>query len=353
VQKVSKVGLNPSGAAAPLNEEGYSAVADRCCQAEMQVFIRRHMSDLNLEVCDDAGLLGIVPYHSCEKGPQTFAKLTADLLADSISRCTWLAESVNQTGVDSCKPPPEDCPKYAGSFPDADCGCSRSKAAKFDLQNAQVTRSNLGNLGPDSGAEEFRISNAGVSDTGVPFDLVITATGEYNSKYPHYNGIYDFGTINIGPPGMANDDGTTFSGNVDFKFSFFEAGNSTPLVLSEVHLSLFDLDGRSEDWGMETASSKGYKGYVTDTDPEIMASRLPDGRTQFTASGRLNNLPNPDSPSTLTYEQRRNSVMYFYADVSSFEISFGVDNAPSWSSAGNGRYMFFEGASSLDDRCGD
>ena len=48
---------------------------------------------LDLEVCDEAGLLGIVPYHSCEKGPQNFAKLTSDLLADSILRCTWLAQS--------------------------------------------------------------------------------------------------------------------------------------------------------------------------------------------------------------------------------------------------------------------
>jgi hypothetical protein len=31
--------VNPSGAAAPLDETGYAAVADRCCQAEMQVFI--------------------------------------------------------------------------------------------------------------------------------------------------------------------------------------------------------------------------------------------------------------------------------------------------------------------------
>merc|ERR1719504_514342 len=108
VQKVSKVGLNPSGAAAPLTEEGYSAVADRCCQAEMQEFIRRQMVELDLEVCEEAGLLGIVPYHSCEKGPQTFAKLTSNLLQDSSERCTWIAN------IGDCKPMPEDCPKFSG-----------------------------------------------------------------------------------------------------------------------------------------------------------------------------------------------------------------------------------------------
>ena len=124
-------------------------------------------------------------------------------------------------------------------------------------------------------------------------------------------------------------------------------------MLSEVHLAIFDLDGTAADWGIETASSKGYKGYVTDTTPEITASRLPDGRTQFTGSGAANNLANPKSPSTLTLEQRRNSVMYFYADVSSFVISFGVEQAPSYAAAGNGRYLFFAGESSLNDRCGD
>jgi len=359
VQKVTKAGLNPSGAAAPLTEEGYSAVADRCCQAEMQEYIRRQMVVLDLEVCDEAGLLGMVPYHSCEKGPQTFAKLTSDLLSDSVLRCTWVAK----TG--GCKPIPEDCPTFAGVLPQADCGCSRSKAAKFDLDNAQVTQSNLGGAGPDSGAEEFRIDNAGVSDKGEPFDLVITAITPYFAKFPEYNGLYGFGAITIGPP---DTDGTyyagaPFSGIVDFKFSFFEAGTSTPLVLSEVHLAIFDLDGTSDAWGIETASSKGYKGYVTDTAPDITAARLPDGRTQFVGAGTANNLANPSSPQTLTPEQRRNSVMYFYADVSSFELSFGVEQAveppalngfgrivPEW---GKGRYLFFAGESSLNDRCGD
>jgi len=347
VQKVTKAGLNPSGAAAPLTEEGYSAVADRCCQAEMQEYIRRQMVVLDLEVCDEAGLLGMVPYHSCEKGPQTFAKLTADLLSDSTLRCTWVAK----TG--GCKPIPEDCPTFAGVLPQADCGCSRSKAAKFDLPNGQISRSNLGGLGPDTGAEEFRIDNAGVSDKEEPFDLVITAISPYNAKFPQYNGIYGFGVVNVGPPGMTMADGSTFSGIVDFKFSFFEAGTSTPLVLSEVHLAIFDLDGTADDWGIETASSKGYKGYVTDTAPDITAARLPDGRTQFVGAGTANNLANPSSPQTLTPEQRRNSVMYFYTDVSSFELSFGVEQAPAGSSAGNGRYLFFAGESSLNDRCGD
>lgn len=339
------VGINPSGAAAPLNEDGYGAVADRCCQAEMQEFIRRHMADLNLEVCEEAGMLGIVPYHSCEKGPQTFAALTANLLQDSSERCTWLAN------IGDCKPMPEDCPKFSGALPVGDCSCSRSRAAHIDLVNGQVTKSNLGGLGPDTGAQEFRISNAGTSNKNEAFDMVITTETPYFAKYPQYNGLYNgFGAINIAPPG---GDGGSFSGTVDFKFTFYAAGTSTPLEMSEVHLAIFDLDGTATDWGIEYASSSAYKGYVTDVSPSILATRLPDGKTQFVGSGSANNLPNPRSPETLTDVQRRNSVMYFYVNVSSFVFTFGVEQAPSYASAGNGRYVMFAGTSSLNDRCAD
>merc|ERR1719327_1108374 len=140
----------------------------------MQEYIRRHMIGLDLEVCEEAGLHGIVPYHSCEKGPQTFAKLTADLLQDSTMRCTWVAT------IGDCKPVPEDC------------ACSRSKAASSDLTNAVLSNSNLGGLGPGSGAEEFRIQNAGASDRAEPFDIVVTALSEYKAKFPEYNGLYGF-----------------------------------------------------------------------------------------------------------------------------------------------------------------
>jgi len=215
---------------------------------------------------------------------------------------------------------PEDCPKFSGALPVGDCSCSRSRAAHIDLVNGQVTTSNLGGLGPDTGAQEFRISNAGTSNKNETFDMVITTETPYFAKYPQYNGLYNgFGAINIAPPG---GDGGSFSGT-------------------------------ATDWGIEYASSSAYKGYVTDVSPSILATRLPDGKTQFVGSGSANNLPNPRSPETLTDEQRRNSVMYFYVNVSSFVFTFGVEQAPSYASAGNGRYVMFAGTSSLNDRCAD
>lgn len=319
-----------------MNEEGYSAVADRCCPAEMLVFISRQVINLGLEICDENGLYGIVPYHSCEAGPQTFAKLTADLLEDIELRCTWIAKE------GECKPIPEDCPDFGGVPPLADCGCHRSLAVKVDLSDkGSVTENNLGGAGPTTGVEEIRYSNVGTSSTGVKFDLVVTTLGAYNPRNPsEKNGIVDgghFGCIN-----QRKGEETSF------KFSFVSPGTNTPLVVPEVHMATFDLDGDAAN-GIEYVSSKGYRGYVTDATPSVLASRLPDGRTKFTSAGEKANLENPTLPDALTVEQRRNSVMYFYSNVSSFELTFGIENYDRRGS----RNLFFAFVSSLDDRCGD
>lgn len=330
---------NPSGAAAPLDEEGYSAVADRCCQAEMRQFINRQVLNLNLEVCDEDGLTGIVPHHSCEKGPQTFAALTSNLLADSEERCRWLAPA------GTCGVKPADCPDYSGVPPSADCGCSRSEAADIDFSLATVAHSNLGGVGPDTGVAELRYSNAGTTNDGAPFDIVVTTLGIYQADFTsgdNKNGVSgQFGKITL----ACNDPPSTEAGPAEFMFSFVQPGTNTPTTLSEVHMAIFDLDGDLST-GVETASSKGYKGYVTDANPSVVASRLPDGRTKFSSAGLVKRIPNPTTPEALTTEQRQNSVEYIYGDVSSFVIGFGIESCK------YGRNLFFAGKSALSDRCG-
>jgi len=331
--------LNPSGAAAPLNEDGYAAVADRCCQAEMVEFIRRQVLNLGFEVCNEDGVMGMAPYHSCQKGPQTFDKLTADLIKDSTQRCRWL----DSTG--KCAPRPEDCPQYTTEPIPPDCACSRSTAADLDLFKSTVSHSNLGGTGPDTGAEELRYSNAGTSMNGVPFDMVVAVTGGVYLAQGSRNGINGkFGQINI----KCNDAPSTFAGPTDFTFRFVVPGTNTPVVLEEVHFAIFDLDGTNTS-GWEFASSKGYKGYVTDVTPSVVASRIPAGGTKFTSARKVNNLLNPVDPDTLNTEQRQNSVMYFYTDVSSFQINYGIGGCPH---DGKKRNLFFGGTSSLNDRCG-
>jgi len=328
--------VNPSGAAAPLDQEGYAAVADRCCHAEMAEFIRRQALNLNLEVCDADGLKGITPFHSCEAGPLTFDALSSNLLDDSVKTCTWVAP----TGQCKPYPGPPTCPEFSSSPASPDCGCSRSAASNLDFFTATVSQNNLDGKGPDAGVAELRYSNAGTTKDGIPFDLVVTSSGPYRplSWYPNGKRAH-FGVI-----GIDCNPGARIAGPTEFTVSFVEPGTNNPVVQPEVHFALFDLDGK-DTGGLEWASSKGYKGYVTDTVPTIVASGAPGGGTKFSSSGR-GQIPNPSNPDTLTAIQRANSVMYFFAGVSSFQLNFGVDPCTS------GRALFFAGKSALNDRCG-
>lgn len=326
-------GVNPSGAEAPLDETGYSAVADRCCQAEMKQFIERQVIAMGMDVCDADGLTGIVPYHSCEHGVQTFDVLTANLLSDSQGTCAWLAN----TGACTTRDP--SCPEFTGLTAAADCGCHRSKAATLDFTGSTVSISNLGGVGPDTGAQELRYSNIGTTETGEKFDIVVTALTEYRAANPSLNGNSNgFGVI-------TTDCLTAPTDSTDFKFSFVQPGTNTPVLVSEIHMAIFDLDGIEAN-GVEVAASKGYRGYVTDETPSVLASRLADGRTKFSSSQAIDNVPNPTNPDSLTTEQRQNSLMYFYQNVTEFELTFGIETCR------YSRNLFFSGTSELNDRCG-
>lgn len=334
-----KLGVNPSGAAAPLDETGYSAVADRCCQAEMSQFIERQVNEMGMEVCIPSGLVGIVPYHSCEKGPQSFAALTSNLLDDSAKRCTWLAD------VGQCKQQDPDCPSFEGLTPLADCGCSRSQAVLLDFEKATMVTNNLAGKGPGTGAEEMRFANIGEYPAGQPFELVIVAKDRYEGP-TGMNGVTAFPKFgNIALNGNENPAG--YSGAVTLELSFVRPGTSTPVVLPECFLAIFDLDG-GDAVSKGTVSGKGYTGYVTDVTTDLAASRNSDGSTRFTAT---KNTDNPTDPMLATQEQRESMVMYFYHQVSTVEISLGVIAAPGKTSTA--RNFQFAGKSALMDRCGE
>lgn len=319
---------NPSGAAAPLNEEGYSAVADRCCLAEMKVFIERVIFDHGLQICEQPGLEGFVPWHSCGS-TSSYAGLVEHLVQDSRGQCPWV-----QAADAACQalPGPPTCEEFPGVTPHPPCSCSRSKAAIVDLAAASLSRNNLDGKGP--GAAEMRFSGspgAGViTSTGQVFDIVITTVDAYSPGAPNSK-RGDFGKIII-----SGRSSTTF------KFSFVEPGSNSPVKVPEIHMAVFDLD-RWNRWSVETTSSKGYTGYVTDPHPDLVASKLPDGRTEFTGTKSGSD---PTTAMTLTDAQKKSSIMFFYTDVTSFELNFAKKGS------GDSGLLFAFG-SSLQERCGD
>jgi len=332
--------VNPSGSAAPLDEVGYSAVADQCCQAEMKQFIERQAENLNLEICNPGGISGLVPYHSCEKGPQTFADLTSTLLASIDERCMWVANA------GQCKEMPADCPKFQVETP-SDCGCSRSQAVLLDFEKATVLQSNLGGKGPDTGVAELRYGGIAEHPAGQPFDLVITAPDGYegdpkdngkNVDYPKFAQVSMYGS---GSP-------AGWSGNAKLHLSFVRPGSATPVELPEFFFTIFDEHGEDAGVVKQTVSAKGYKGHATDVNTDLLASRNPDGSTKFTAPGHK--IPNPTDPMTATQAQRASMVMYFYENTSSFELTLGVEVDVNFNKKAE-KWFHFAATSALSDRC--
>jgi len=171
-----------------------------------------------------------------------------------------------------------------------------------------------------------------ITSTGQVFDIVITTVDAYRPGGRNRNSKKgDFGKIIIS--GRSSN---------TFKFSFVEPGSNSPVKVPEIHMAVFDLDRWNRN-SVETTSSKGYTGYVTDPNPDVVASKLPDGRTEFT--GTKSN-GDPTTSMTLTAAQKKSSVMFFYTDVTSFELNFAKK--------GNGNSgLLFAFGSSLQERCGD
>mmetsp|Transcript_145505 Transcript_145505/g.253906 ORF Transcript_145505/g.253906 Transcript_145505/m.253906 type:complete len:290 (+) Transcript_145505:103-972(+) len=73
----------------PLSEQGYSFLSRLKDDREMQGFVRRVIDDLGLEIVDEGGLMGMVPYYSGKKAKQSFAALEAELAKESKKRKAW------------------------------------------------------------------------------------------------------------------------------------------------------------------------------------------------------------------------------------------------------------------------
>jgi hypothetical protein len=121
------------------------------------------------------------------------------------------------------------------------------------------------------------------------------------------------------------------------------------MVVSEVHISIFDLDGLdAERLGFESAASSKYRGYVTDANPavtEFFDNNTGKTWTLFEDSDCEELLSAVYGPMNLTEHQRKNSVMYFYDNVSDFEIDFVIEGGET------GRNLYFAFESPLDERC--
>mmetsp|Transcript_24632 Transcript_24632/g.45450 ORF Transcript_24632/g.45450 Transcript_24632/m.45450 type:complete len:498 (+) Transcript_24632:52-1545(+) len=133
VEEAKKMPKNWTGFTAPLNEDGYITVARKHNDSEMEKFIEREIVDLNYEITDVSGLLGLSPFHSCAKGARSFDSLQKELLVLAATPGTWLRLK-GTTGTPQ-KPGPHsaDTTLQREEF-------AKDMAAKRDEYNANLTK---------------------------------------------------------------------------------------------------------------------------------------------------------------------------------------------------------------------
>jgi len=114
------------GSSAPLDAEGYAAVAKRCCHTEMEQFVRREVDRQGFHVCEEGSLQGFLNWFDCagahpghddhhdehgfghQNDEQTFAKLQEGLVMARSGLpplCPWLG-SVGE----ACPATGHNCP---------------------------------------------------------------------------------------------------------------------------------------------------------------------------------------------------------------------------------------------------
>jgi FkbM family methyltransferase len=122
--------LQSLGSLATLDAKGYDAVADSCCELEMELFLRRFIDGLGLEICDEDALLSILLQHSSCEGEEHekrgFMHLQKDVnKATAPEKCAFVA-------------PPGSCPKGGrprGCLPDVKTAYHRRRQCNARVQH--------------------------------------------------------------------------------------------------------------------------------------------------------------------------------------------------------------------------
>jgi len=77
----------------PLDEDGFAEIADLRSNNQMERFVKRLASDMDLSIVDPGGLKGMVPFFSGQKATQSFVALQEELLDTAQRDDGWLSVS--------------------------------------------------------------------------------------------------------------------------------------------------------------------------------------------------------------------------------------------------------------------
>jgi len=187
-------------------------------------------------------------------------------------------------------------------------------AKAIKMNTLTVIQNNLGGVGPDSGAEEIRYSNAAVVG-GRAVDLVLTTDGTFQSSKPSKNG-------NAGPFGVLNlKCGTSFT----VTMKVVDSENGSPVVLDAVALTWYDLDEGRKGKGRATVTTCGSTGAIVSENTELTLKREGDC-TSASSSVAGTGKDNPKSPHQLTSLQVARAFTLPFKQVSEFTSTLSLES---------------------------
>jgi hypothetical protein len=196
------------------------------------------------------------------------------------------------------------------------------------LDTATLTQNNLGGLGPDSGAAEVYIVNAGIAviaeNETVHIDLLIENMSEHTETNPSRNGLslFPFGNFNV-----------ACGSETVLRFTFLLAGsNRSPVTFKKAYFTFYDLDSGNEGIVREYVGGENfvqeYLNDPTELAPYSNYSSAEFNGTAWISTSPGNGLDNPEHPLLLTSQQRQRTITLEYANVSFIDALFGLTYKP-------------------------
>lgn len=180
------------------------------------------------------------------------------------------------------------------------------------MNTLTVSQNNLGGVGPDTGAEEIRYSNAAVVD-GKAVDLVLTTDGAFKSSKPSKNGNSGaFGVLNV-------KCGTS----VTVSMKVVDSDSGAPVTLDAVALTWYDLDEGKKQKGRATVTTCGSTGAMVSSNTELTVVREGDC-SSATSSVAGTGKDNPKSPHALDSVQISRSLTLPFKQVSEFSSTLSL-----------------------------
>jgi hypothetical protein len=184
----------------------------------------------------------------------------------------------------------------------------------IEFSKTNVTRNNLGGMGPETEKPHGLIFGHIATIDGVTVDLLITNLTEYKPKNSAKNGLHDsLGIVNIHTDTQTR-----------FQFSFVKHGTEELVRILWVYFTIYDLDmGKTGKYGEMFDMDNFVTAYLTE-DSEIHQTSLGNGRYQYRSTKQGSGADNPVDLDNLNELQKNRAVTFLLHNQTGFDALFAA-----------------------------